>query len=48
MHFSVQLVASVGWITSISIVALVPIDVWSTLYNTDRHQVAVLWLICYW
>ena len=48
MHLSAQLVASMGWITSISIVALVPIDVWSSLRDGNTKPVSVLWTISYW
>ena len=43
-----QLVTAAAWITSIGIVALVPIDVWSTLHGTSRASVAVIWEIAYW
>ena len=43
-----SLITAVAWITSIGIVALVPIDVWSTLKATSRSSVAVMWEIAYW
>lgn len=41
-------IAMVGWITSISVIAIVPIDVWATITAGDTSSIAVMWLICYW
>ena len=48
MPHTPQLTTAVAWITSIGIVALVPIDVWSTLNKTSRESVAVMWSVAYW
>ena len=48
MPVIVQLITAVGWITSIGIVALVPIDVWASLHKSNRSSVAVMWSIAYW
>lgn len=34
--------------TSISIIAIVPIDVWTTLNGGDSKSVFIMWGICYW
>jgi hypothetical protein len=44
----VRLFAGVGWMTSISIIAIVPIDVWTTLNGGDSRSVFIMWAICYW
>ena len=44
----VRLIAGVGWFTSISIIAIVPIDVWTTLNGGDNDSIFVMWKICYW
>lgn len=38
----------VGWLTALSVVALVPIDVYSSLAHDDPGPLAVLWSISYW
>lgn len=44
----VRFIAMVAWLTSISIVALVPIDVWTTLNHTSTESIVILWMSCYW
>ncbi|KAK9907685.1 hypothetical protein WJX75_008089 [Coccomyxa subellipsoidea] len=44
----VRLIAAVGWMTSISIIAIVPIDVWTTLNGGNNKSVFIMWAICYW
>ncbi len=44
----VRLIAGVGWFTSISIIAIVPIDVWTTLNGGDNSSIFIMWKICYW
>eukprot|EP00884_Botryococcus_braunii_P014847 jgi/Botrbrau1/23363/Bobra.0051s0016.1 len=44
----VRFIASIGWLTSISIVALVPIDVWTTLNHNSSESILILWMSCYW
>ncbi len=48
MPLFVRGLAMIGWVTSISVIALVPIDVWVTLTDGDTSSIAVMWLICYW
>lgn len=47
-HWFAKLLVMAGWITSISIVALVPIDVWSTLKHTQNKSINAMWSISYW
>ncbi|KAK9868826.1 hypothetical protein WJX84_008007 [Apatococcus fuscideae] len=44
----VRLVAIISWVTSLSIVALVPLDVWTTLSVQKNPALGILWSICYW
>ncbi|KAK9828293.1 hypothetical protein WJX74_007473 [Apatococcus lobatus] len=44
----VRLVAIISWVTSLSIVALVPLDVWTTLAAQKNPAIGILWSICYW
>lgn len=37
-----------AWLTSFSIIALVPIDVWATMSEQDNEIIGVLWDISYW
>lgn len=48
VHWFARLLVLTGWMTSISIVALVPIDVWATLQHTQNKSINVLWSISYW
>lgn len=41
-------VTFVGWLTSLSVVALVPIDVYSSLAHRHPGSLNVLWSISYW
>lgn len=41
-------VTFVGWLTSLSVVALVPIDVYSALAHREPGSLDVLWSISYW
>lgn len=41
-------VTFVGWLTSLSVVALVPIDVYSALGHKDPGSLDILWSISYW
>ncbi|KAK9807047.1 hypothetical protein WJX72_011975 [[Myrmecia] bisecta] len=45
---AVKLITATAWVTSISIVVLVPIDVWTTLNNKPQGAIGVLWDCCYW
>lgn len=47
-HWFAKLLVMAGWITSISIVALVPIDVWATLKHTQNRSINTMWSISYW
>lgn len=44
----VLLTTFVGWLTALSVVALVPIDVYSSLAHDDPGPLAILWSISYW
>lgn len=44
----VLLTTFVGWLTALSVVALVPIDVYSSLAHDDPGPLATLWSISYW
>lgn len=48
VHWFAKMLVLLGWITSISIVALVPIDVWATLKATQNHSINIMWSISYW
>lgn len=37
-----------GWLTALSVVALVPIDVYTSLAHADTGPLATLWSISYW
>ncbi len=37
-----------AWITAMSIIALVPIDVWATMSQQDVPQIGTLWDLSYW
>jgi hypothetical protein len=41
-------VTFVGWLTSLSVVALVPIDVYASLARREPGSLDVLWSISYW
>ena len=46
-----RIVVSVAWTTSLSIVALVPIDVWNTLQHKSGGTggpIGVMWSISFW
>lgn len=48
---AVRAIAVVGWVTSLSIVALVPVDVLNSLQGTSGSlsgPLGVLWSISYW
>ena len=38
----------IGWLTSLSVVALVPIDVYIALAHQNQGPLATLWSISYW
>lgn len=38
----------IGWLTALSVVALVPLDVYSALAKADPGRLDVLWTISYW
>jgi hypothetical protein len=44
----VKLATSYAWLTSLSIVVIVPIDVYTTLTKQQTPVMGVLWDICYW
>ncbi|KAH7622239.1 putative G-protein coupled receptor-associated protein LMBRD2B [Nannochloris sp. 'desiccata'] len=46
----VLLVAGYSWLTSLSVVALVPVDAFTTLLGTENHihAITILWKISYW
>jgi hypothetical protein len=46
----VLLVAGYSWLTSLSVVALVPVDAFTTLLGTEDHihAITILWKISYW
>ena len=46
--FSARCLAVLGWLTSISVVALVPVDVWSTLNESSNPSITIMWKACYW
>lgn len=54
VQFVVVPFVAVAWATAMSVVALVPIDVWTANYLTGsqkeptQHTVEVLWSISYW
>ena len=48
VHWFAKLLVLAGWLTSISIVALVPIDVWATLAHKQSRSIFLMWSISYW
>ena len=48
VHWFARLLVLAGWVTSVSIVALVPIDVWSTLKHSQNTSINIMWSISYW
>lgn len=44
----VLVVTYAGWLTSLSVVALVPIDVYTSLAGKDTGALSTLWSISYW
>lgn len=54
VQFVVVPFVALAWATAMSVVALVPIDVWTANYLTGsqreptQHTVEVLWSISYW
>lgn len=46
--YVVLLATAYAWLTSFSIVVLVPIDVWTTLAKRPNSAINVMWAICYW
>lgn len=41
-------ITSLAWLTALSVVALVPIDVYSTLARRQTGPLETLWNISYW
>lgn len=48
VEWSVRLATGYGWLTSMGVVALVPLDVWSTLAKQPVAAIGTLWDIAYW
>ena len=46
--FPVLCVTSVAWLTSFSVIATVPLDIYSTLAAIPLNALAILWSISYW
>lgn len=42
------MVTCVAWLTSLSVIALVPIDVYSTLADIAVPALDILWSVSYW
>lgn len=41
-------VTCIAWLTSLSIVALVPIDVYTTIADLPVPALEILWTVSYW
>lgn len=48
MSILIIAVVSLAWLTALSVVALVPIDVYSTLARRQTGPLETLWNISYW
>lgn len=48
VEWSVRLATGYGWLTSMGVVALVPLDVWATLAKQPVQAVGTLWDVTYW
>lgn len=50
VEWIVRIATAYAWLTSMCIVGLVPLDVWTTLagITTARDFVGVLWSVAYW
>jgi hypothetical protein len=46
--YVVQIATAYAWLVSFSVIALVPIDVWSTLAQAPQGGISILWRIAYW
>ena len=44
----VHLITCLAWLTALSVVALVPIDVYTTLAHRNTGPLPTLWNISYW
>jgi len=45
---SVRIAMAYAWLTSISIIAFIPVDVWATLNGNNVHPIYVMWEISFW
>ncbi|GMH32963.1 hypothetical protein BSKO_00797 [Bryopsis sp. KO-2023] len=45
---AVKVVSAYAWLTSFSIIALVPVDVWATIGKKNAEPISVMWKISYW
>lgn len=48
VSFLVLLITCAAWLTSLSVVALVPIDVYTTLASKEVGALGTLWSVSYW
>ena len=46
--FGVRMAVGIAWLTSISIIAFIPVDLWATLRDQNVNQIYVMWEISFW
>ena len=44
----VRVAVGIAWLTSISIIAFIPVDLWATLNKENVHPIYVMWEISFW
>lgn len=44
----VKLVTAYAWLNCMAVVAIVPIDVYSTLNHTKPNELGYMWMVAFW
>lgn len=48
VSWEVQVATAFGWLTAMTIVAIVPLDTYATLNHRNTDAVAMMWSIVFW